>query len=66
MIAWNVRVSVFRRNNMFDMIREFAYGLKLGARHSVSVRHNMTERMMRPSVTAALKNNSVGTDTAGH
>jgi len=51
---------------MFDMIRELAHGLKLGARHSVSVRHNMTEHMMRPSVSAALKNGMVGTDSAGH
>jgi hypothetical protein len=50
---------------MFDIIREFAYGLKLGARHSIDVRHNLTERTMRPSVSAALKNNSVGTDHAG-
>lgn len=50
---------------MFDIIREFAYGLKLGARHSIDVRHNLTERAMRPSVTAALKNNSVGTDNVG-
>ena len=51
---------------MFDMIRELAYGLKLGARHSVDTRHNMTERALRPSVTAALKNGNVGTDGAGH
>jgi hypothetical protein len=51
---------------MFEMIREFAYGLKLGARHSVDTRHNMIERTMRPSVSTALKNASVGTDTAGH
>ena len=51
---------------MFDIIREFAYGLKLGARHSIDVRHNMTERAMRPSVSAARKNGTVGIDNAGH
>jgi len=50
---------------MFDMIRELAYGLKLGARHSVDTRHNMTERMMRPSVSAALKDNAVGMEQSG-
>jgi len=50
---------------MFEMIREFAYGLKLGARHSFDTRHNLVERTMRPSVSAALKNTSVGADTAG-
>ncbi|MCO5133148.1 MAG: hypothetical protein M9908_02135 [Phyllobacteriaceae bacterium] len=50
---------------MFDTIREFAYGLKLGVRHSVSTRHNMTERAMRPSVSAALRNMPVATEHAG-
>ena len=50
---------------MFDTIREFAYGIKLGVRHSVSTRHNMTERAMRPSVSAALRNMPVATEHAG-
>ena len=62
----DVAGPVMRNKTMFEMIREFAYGLKLGARHSVDTRHNMIERTMRPSVSTALKNASVGTDTAGH
>lgn len=50
---------------MFDVIREFAHGLKLGARHAISTRHNLTEVAIRPSVRAALKDGVVGTEQAG-
>jgi len=50
---------------MFDMLREFAYGLKLGARHAVDTRHHMVERAVRPSVSAAQQNGVVGTEQAG-
>lgn len=50
---------------MFDMVREFAYGLKLGVRHSVTARHNMVETIARPSVAAAIKNQPVGNDQVG-
>lgn len=53
------------RPPMFDMIREFAYGLKLGARHSIDTRHHFAERAVRPSVTAAMKNEFVGTEQSG-
>ncbi len=53
------------RTIMFDIIRELAYGLKLGARHSFDTRHYMTERAIRPSVSAAMKNASVGAEQAG-
>ncbi len=50
---------------MFDAIREFAYGLKLGARHSVSTRHYMTEKALRPSVRAALRDGMVNSEQSG-
>ena len=50
---------------MFDTIRELAYGLKIGVRHSVDTRHRMTEKAMRPSVSAALRNMPVATEHAG-
>lgn len=50
---------------MFDVIREFAHGLKLGARHAVSTRHNLTEKAMRPSLRAALEDRVVGSEQAG-
>jgi hypothetical protein len=54
-----------RNKTMFEMIREFAYGLKLGARHSVDTRHNMIERAVRPSVSAARKNTFVASEKVG-
>lgn len=50
---------------MFDILREFAYGLKLGARHSFEIRHNMTERAISPSVRAAKQNGFVGSEQSG-
>jgi hypothetical protein len=50
---------------MFDIFREFAYGLKLGARHSIDTRHNMTERAISPSLKAAKKNCYVGSEQSG-
>lgn len=34
---------------MFDIIREAAYGLKLGLNYTVMNRHNLTERAFNPS-----------------
>lgn len=51
---------------MFDMFREFAYGLRLGARHSLDTRHNLTENALRPSVSAALRDKKVGSEQFGH
>ncbi len=53
------------RPPMFDIFREFVYGLKLGARHSIDTRHNMTERAISPSLKAAKKNSYVGSEQSG-
>ena len=37
---------------MFDTLREFAHGLRLGARHCVGNRHGLTEAALRPSLPA--------------
>lgn len=48
-----------------DVIREFAHGLKLGARHAFESR-SYTEQVLRPSVRSALRDRFVGSDEAGH
>ena len=50
---------------VFDVVRELAHGLKLGARHSVDLRQDFVGKAMRPSVSDAMKNSSVGNDQAG-
>ena len=50
---------------VIDVVREFAYGLKLGARHAVNNRHGLTEAALSPSLPAARKNGLVAGETFG-
>ncbi len=47
-----------------DVVREFAYGLRLGARHSLE-RHAYTEKALRPALTTGQQNAYVGVEQAG-
>lgn len=48
-----------------DFFREFAYGLKLGARHTVTQRHDLTERALRPGLPKVARNAVLGAEEFG-
>jgi hypothetical protein len=50
---------------MINILREAAYGLKLGFRYSVTNRHGMMEQAFRPNPRAARANGYVGMEEAG-
>lgn len=48
-----------------DVVREFAFGLKLGARHAVNNRHGLTEAALRPSLPASRRDGVVAGENFG-